>query len=109
MIKCFQIHSDDNTAVLLEDAKAGDTVELVGALEQLTITLRKDIPYGHKVALAEIPKGDVVTKYGICIGHSTQTIMAGDWVHLHNCASAFDERSSTLDVHTGAVTDTVYE
>ena len=48
-------------------------------------------------------------KYGFPIGHATQPIRAGDWVHLHNCASNYDSRSSTLDVHSGATTDTVYE
>lgn len=109
MTKCFQIHTDDNTAVLLEDAQAGDVVEIIGALNHQTIILQNDIAYGHKVALENIPQNKIVIKYGISIGHSTQAILVGEWVHLHNCASIFDERSSTLDVHTGAVTDTVYE
>ena len=40
---------------------------------------------------------------------ATREIEAGRWVHLHNLASSFDERSSSLDVHTGAATDTKYE
>ena len=107
MVKCFQIHPGDNTAVLLDDAAAGDEIEIVGGTG--TIVLRQDIEYGHKVALADIPAGEAVVKYGICIGHGTQQIRVGEWVHLHNCASDYDERSATLDVHTGAVTDTVYE
>ena len=107
MIKCFQINPQDKTAVLLDDAAAGNEIEIVGGTG--TIVLQQDIEYGHKVSLVDIPIGDEVTKYGICIGHSTQFIGAGDWVHLHNCASEYDERSATLDVHTGAVTDTVYE
>lgn len=107
MIKCFQINPQDNTAVLLDDAAAGNEIEIVGGTS--TIVLQQDIEYGHKVSLVDILIGDEVTKYGICIGHSTQFIGAGDWVHLHNCASEYDERSATLDVHTGAVTDTVYE
>jgi hypothetical protein len=30
-------------------------------------------------------------------------------VHLHNCQSQLDERSSTLDLHTGLPGDTRYE
>ncbi len=107
MTQCFQINSRDNTAVLLDDAAAGEEIEIVGGAG--TIVLRQDIEYGHKIALVDIPAGAAVIKYGIGIGHSIQPIRAGDWVHLHNCASDYDERSATLDVHTGAVTDTVYE
>jgi hypothetical protein len=107
MAKCFQINPGDNTAVLLDDAAAGDEIEIVGSVGK--IVLQQEIEYGHKVALIAIPAGEEVTKYGICIGHSTQPIEAGEWVHLHNCASDYDQRSATLDVHTGAVTDTVYE
>ncbi len=107
MTQCFQINPGDNTAVLLDDAAAGDEIGIVGG--SATIVLQQDIEYGHKIALGAIPAGAAVIKYGIGIGHSTQPIRAGEWVHLHNCASDYDERSATLDVHTGAVTDTVYE
>jgi hypothetical protein len=107
MPKCFQINPEDNTAVLLDDASAGDEVAIVGGTGVIVLT--EDIEYGHKVALADIPVGKAIIKYGIRIGHSTQGIGAGEWVHLHNCASEYDERSATLDVHTGTVTDTVYE
>jgi hypothetical protein len=43
------------------------------------------------------------------IGSASRDIAPGEWVHLHNCVSRFDERSKTLDVQTGAVTDTIYE
>ena len=107
MIKCFQIHPGDNTAVLLENAFRGDKIEVIGGAGK--VILRQDIEYGHKVALTDIPTGEPIIKYGIGIGCSTQPIQAGEWVHLHNCASDYDKRSATLDVHTGAVTDTVYE
>lgn len=107
MLKCFQIDPQDNTAVLLNDAAGGDEIEIIGA--EGVIVLRQAVEYGHKVALVDIPAGEAVLKYGICIGQSTQLIKAGEWVHLHNCASGYDERSATLNVHTGAVTDTVYE
>ncbi len=107
MVKCFRINPEDNTAVLLKDAAAGDKIEIVGAAGM--IVLKQAIEYGHKVALADIPAGDAVLKYGTCIGHSSQLIRAGEWVHLHNCASNYDQRSATLNIHTGAATDTVYE
>lgn len=107
MAKCFRINPEDNTAVLLDDAAARAEIEIVGGAG--VVVLKQAIEYGHKVALADIPAGEAVLKYGVCIGHSTQLIRAGEWVHLHNCASNYDQRSATLNIHTGAATDTVYE
>ena len=47
-------------------------------------------------------------KYGICIGLATEYIPAGVWVHLHRMKSRVDDRSSHLDIHTGAPTDITY-
>jgi hypothetical protein len=47
-------------------------------------------------------------KYGVTIGVATEPIGAGTWVHTHNCRSELDERSHTLDRHTGAPTDIKY-
>ena len=49
---------------------------------------------------------EAVIKYGVRIGHATQPVARGAWVHLHNLASDLDERSGTLDLHSGAPTDT---
>jgi altronate hydrolase/altronate dehydratase small subunit len=57
------------------------------------------------VALKDIDAGDPVVKFGIPIGHATRPIQKGEWVHLHNCASNFDEKSQTLDLQTGAPTE----
>ena len=47
-----------------------------------------DVPAGHKIALADIKKGEKVIKYGYPIGVATQDIKKGDFVHTHNLASA---------------------
>jgi hypothetical protein len=49
-----------------------------------------------------------IVKFGVTIGLANAAIPAGAWVHLHNCSSQVDERSSHLDVKTGAALDTVY-
>lgn len=108
MLTCFQINPTDNTAVMLEDGIAGVTVHVIGAGQATTVTLTQAIAYGHKVALVNLAQHDPVYKYGIRIGHATQPIRAGDWVHLHNCASDYDERSGSLEVTSGKPTDTVY-
>ena len=47
-----------------------------------------DVPAGHKIALADIKKGEAVIKYGYPIGVATQDIKKGDFVHTHNLSSA---------------------
>ncbi len=95
-------------AVLLDDAQPG-SVSLLGSPAASTISANQAIRLGHKIAVRSHEKGEAVTKYGVRIGHATAPIATGDWIHLHNCASDLDERSNTLEVTTGAPTDTIYE
>jgi hypothetical protein len=104
MSRAFRIHPDDNVATLLEDA--AERVTVVGGPD---VELLAPIALGHKVALADIPEGGAVVKFGITIGIASSAIRAGDWVHLHNCASRFDERSGGFDNVTGAAKDVVYD
>jgi hypothetical protein len=104
MARAFQIHSHDNVATLLEDAAAGDVIEILGVATQ-RCTATSAISTGHKVALRPAAPGEPVIKFGVRIGHVTKTVAVGDWVHLHNLSSDLDERSGTLDLHSGAPTD----
>ena len=76
MNKCLRITPRDNVAVALEPLSAGETVE--------GLTLRTDVPAGHKVALEDIPAGQPVIKYGFPIGSAKEDIPAGSHVHVHN-------------------------
>jgi hypothetical protein len=105
MKSAFQVSPDDNVATLLADAD-GELVAIVGG-KGSTVSVTGNVKMGHKVATAPIAAGDFVIKYGMAIGQATRAIVPGDWVHLHNCASNCDERSSTLDGETGAPTDTI--
>ena len=102
--RAFQINASDNVATLLDDANAGE-VQILGASSDRIQSLEK-ISRGHKIALRNITANDAVIKFGVGIGHATQSIKRGGWVHLHNLASDLDERSSTLDLRSGAPTDT---
>ena len=72
------------------------------------IVVKEAIAQGHKVALRPIGEGEAVIKYGGGIGFATAPIESGAWVHTHNCRSGLDDRSHTLDPHSGAPTDTRY-
>ena len=105
MSLCFQVNPRDNVATLLSDAPAG-TIEVLNGDERRALPLLELVKLGHKVALSKLQPGDAVIKFGVPIGHATQSIAPGAWVHLHNLASDLDERSGTLDLHSGAPTDT---
>ena len=48
------------------------------------VIAQENIPARHKIALAEIQKGEAIRKYNQTIGFASQTIHAGDHVHTHN-------------------------
>jgi altronate dehydratase small subunit len=110
MLRCFRINSNDNVATMLDDANGGGGVaNVLGGDRPSSIALRERIALGHKVALSDISTGHPIIKFGVTIGRALKDIRAGEWVHLQNCSSEFDERSGTLDLQTGAATDTKYE
>jgi len=104
MTTAFCINRDDNVATLLTETGPG-AVSVIG--ERTTeIAATETIAAAHKIAIAKIPAGAAVIKYGWPIGRAARTIEPGEWVHLHNLTSNYDERSGTLDLHTGSPTDT---
>ena len=107
-IKAFRIDREDNIATLLGSASAGDTIEIVGDSGRCFVAA-SDLSEGHKIGLTPIGEGDPVIKFGTRIGTAFQPIAPGEWVHLHNLRSDYDARSGTLDISTGAPTDTCYE
>ena len=80
MNEMVRIADRDMVAVALKPLKAGETVSY-GAGE---VTLKQDLPMGHKAALRDIRRGEPVIKYGYPIGEATEDIPAGAHVHTHN-------------------------
>ena len=80
MNEMVRITARDMVAVALKPLKAGETV----SCGDEAITLKEDLPMGHKAALREIRKGEAVIKYGYPIGEATEDIPAGAHVHTHN-------------------------
>ena len=84
MKECIKINSADNVAVALSrDLKRGEEV----IVADQTILIREDIARGHKFALCDMSQGQDVIKYGYPIGHLTQSVGQGGWVHSHNLAT----------------------
>lgn len=80
MTKLIRITERDNVAVALHAAAKGETLKAGDAV----VTAREDIPQGHKIALVPLAAGEAVVKYGFPIGHATEPVEAGSWVHTHN-------------------------
>lgn len=76
----------DTVAVALQDIPVGTALKT----PQGTVTTLEEVKRGHKVALKDFAVGDNVTKYGFPIGHATETIAAGAWVHTHNLKTNLD-------------------
>ncbi|MBP3197100.1 MAG: altronate dehydratase, partial [Butyrivibrio sp.] len=81
MSRFLQIHPEDNVVVCLEPMAKGETITLSDGRE---VTAVEDVPAGHKMAVKNISNGDNVVKYGYAIGHSTEDITIGRWVHTHD-------------------------
>ncbi len=80
MNNILRIHDNDNVAVAIEALTKGDEVK-VG---DLTVTIKEDIPRGHKFALKDFEEGDAVIKYGYSIGLTQKKVGSGEWIHTHN-------------------------
>lgn len=88
-VLALQCHEKDNVAVVFgENLKSGTEVTVKDKKGNTrSITVKHDIPYGHKIALRNIGVGEEILKYGEAIGIATGEIEPGDYVHVHNLDS----------------------
>ncbi|MDL2210653.1 UxaA family hydrolase [Desulfovibrio sp. OttesenSCG-928-O18] len=85
----LKVNDLDNVATIFATGlTAGTEVEMrdkKGHTERMTIL--SDIPYGHKIAIRDLKKGEPVIKYGEELGATTADIRKGEHVHVHNMDS----------------------
>jgi len=99
-------HPKDNVAVILEESlKKGEEIT-VGSQK---IKLRSHIPFGHKVAIREIPRGRMGIKYGEKIGRAKKDIHMGDHVHVQNLEDIVDELRAMALEEAGISMDSTRE
>ena len=72
------LDSSDNVATLLDD-------ELDMQCLDDGMVINRYIPFGHKISLHSIARGEAIIKYGVSIGMATSFIEKGEHVHVHNC------------------------
>lgn len=96
----LRINPADNVAVAISPLHAGETIEADGRV----ITLRTDVPAGHKVTLKNFQAGENIIKYGYPIGHVTVDVPEGTWVSEKeiktNLAGLLDYAYQPVEVHT---------
>ncbi len=82
------VHEKKDTVgvVVVEGLRAGTDMTCVVTADNSSFRLKAamDVPIGHKIALADIKKGDTVFKYGQDIGKAVADINKGEHVHVHN-------------------------
>ena len=70
------MHPADNVAIVANDGGLP-----AGTVFPSGLTLRDQVPQGHKVALTDLAEGDAVRRYDVPIGYALKAIPAGSWVH----------------------------
>jgi len=86
----IRINENDNILIALQELKQA-TVLINNGKE---IELLENIKPGHKISTVDIKQGEDIIKYGYPIGHATENIKKGRWIHTHNIKTNLD---GTLD------------
>ena len=79
------LHPKDNVGVAVKDLKAGEKIQDPELCQDIVVV--SDIPFGFKIALENIPKSNLVIKYGETIGKAKCDIGIGELVHIDNMES----------------------
>lgn len=93
----IHLHSTDNVAIARVPLSTGQAIRVEGR----SVHVEDAIPAGHKVALAPIPAGEPVIRYGQVIGRARIRIEPGRHVHTHNLA--FEELAFHYEFPSGEV------
>lgn len=76
----LKINPSDTVVVTLIDKNKGETIVVDGK----SITLKENIPAGHKILIRDVNKGENIIKYGYSIGHACKDLKAGEWINENN-------------------------
>ncbi len=86
--EALMISNKDNVATSLANAESGAAVQVRLGKEVKSIKALEKIPFGFKIAVADIAKGSKIIKYGESIGIASEDIKQGQLVHVHNIEGA---------------------
>jgi galactarate dehydratase len=71
-----KVNPSDNVAIIVNEGGLP-----TGSKFESGLVLTEAVPEAHKVALADIPAGTPIIRYGVTIGSAEHLIPRGSWVH----------------------------
>ena len=74
----------DNIGIIKERVLKGQRITIDDGRSENVIEVQEEIPFGFKIAIKDIKRGDTVYKYGEPIGTASLEIKKGEMVHVHN-------------------------
>ena len=86
-INALLMDQRDNVVTCVTVVPAGEPVVYRRGDQLCSLTAAEEIPYCHKIALADLEEGDQVIKYGELIGRTTEPVGKGHWVSHNNIYS----------------------
>jgi altronate dehydratase small subunit len=86
--KAIVMKASDSVATVVETIEPDTDAILEIEGQRVTVRVIERIPFGHKFAVRDIRKGELLLKYGEPIGVATLDIGAGSYVHVHNVESS---------------------
>jgi LDH2 family malate/lactate/ureidoglycolate dehydrogenase len=95
-VRAILLQPDDDVAAVLEAVTRDGVIAVTLGTSGKTVselTVRQEIPFGHKVAIRDVVKGKPVHRYGFPIGIATIDIKPGEHVHSHNMRSTLSPSS----------------
>ena len=82
----LHVDEKDNVATIfangITDGTVVDIRDKSGRSESVAVI--GDVPYGHKIAVRDIARGEGIIKYGESIGRASADIRKGEYVHIPN-------------------------
>src|SRR5438874_2482941 len=93
----IHLNPADNIAVARVPLAQGTHLRIDG----VDLTVRENVPAGHKVALAPIASGEIVRRYGQVIGRAKRSIEPGSHIHTQNLQ--FEELAPNYEFPTAEI------
>lgn len=100
MDRALLLDERDNVAAVLAKIESGVEVPVqMGSSMQIvcSVTAKDPVPFGHKLATADLRKGDAIVRYGHPIGYAMVDIRRGSHVHIHNMRSYLSPADNGAD------------
>jgi altronate hydrolase len=86
LVNMIILGKGDNVGIALRGIQAG---EVAVSSDGHRIDCIEEIPQGHKLALAVIPQGAKLIRFGMPIGIAKAAIRPGALAHVHNVRSQY--------------------